>query len=255
MTTALQGSISTLAIIIKLADIPDNRQIWYADDAGYGGVIEGLKAWWDKLSECGPPFGYFPEASKTRLVTKPQFYDKAKAVFENSGVQITSEGRRYVGAAIGTQDFKASWVKTKVEKWIKELQQLIPIAKCEPQLAYSAYVVGLCKRWMFIMRTMKDISHLLEPLDKVITNEFLPCIINFSFSQTEREIFGLPAKYGGLGVFVPSEISKAEYQYSRTATLPLVETILQQRISLAPDESLKLFEVTGKKKQVSQKIK
>ena len=41
---------------------------------GVSGVsTEPLRAWWDQVSSLGPSFGYFPNASKTWLVTKQQF--------------------------------------------------------------------------------------------------------------------------------------------------------------------------------------
>ena len=40
------------------------RQIWYADDASAGGKLDGLSAWWDKVTELGPQLGYFPNSAK-----------------------------------------------------------------------------------------------------------------------------------------------------------------------------------------------
>ena len=46
------------------------RQVWYADDALAAGKLATLKCWCDKLFSLSPAFGYFANASKTRLVTK-----------------------------------------------------------------------------------------------------------------------------------------------------------------------------------------
>ena len=59
-------------------------QIWYADDAGAGGILQDLKKWWDKLNIHGPQLGYFPEATKTWLVVKPQFKSKAEEIFRGT---------------------------------------------------------------------------------------------------------------------------------------------------------------------------
>lgn len=46
------------------------RQIWYTDDASAGGKLDGLRAWWDKITQLGPEYGYFPNPAKTWLVVK-----------------------------------------------------------------------------------------------------------------------------------------------------------------------------------------
>ena len=46
----------------------------------------------------GPSFGYYTNASKTWLITKPEH---ASVAFEGSNVQITSEERPYLGAPLG----------------------------------------------------------------------------------------------------------------------------------------------------------
>ena len=39
-------------------------QVWYADDSGAGGKIEGLRSWWNGLNEKGSYFGYDPNSAK-----------------------------------------------------------------------------------------------------------------------------------------------------------------------------------------------
>ena len=140
----------------------------------------------------------------------------------------------YLGAAIGSVQFKETYVKEK--EWVKELNELSVLAKTEPQLAYAAYIFGLSERWMYLIRTMEDISHLNQPLENCIKNVFLPSFLQFSFSDSERKLFSLPAKYGGIGVFNPTEICHYEFQSSSSATAPLVKMITDQRIELSPEE-------------------
>ena len=57
-------------------------------------------------------FGYFVNADKTWLVTKEEHLASAIDTFSNTGVQVTSDdGRPYLGAAIGTQEFVVSHVR------------------------------------------------------------------------------------------------------------------------------------------------
>ena len=60
--------LAVLPLIKKLAE--EAKQVWYADEATGGGKLEQLRRWWDKLNECGPAFGYFPNAVKTWLIVE-----------------------------------------------------------------------------------------------------------------------------------------------------------------------------------------
>ena len=118
-------ALSTIPHIEMLqCDLADVSQVWYADDASAARKIVRLCEWWSQLSTQGPKYGYFANATKTWLVTKVKHYVTATASFADTGVQVTSKGRPYLGAAFGTEEFVTSHVKEKVPKWIKELRQL-----------------------------------------------------------------------------------------------------------------------------------
>ena len=154
---------------------------------------------------------------------KPEHVVKAKAVFPNTGVQITEEGvtdtdetsregQRYLGSALGTPTFIKNYAAKKIDTWVSELEGLCEIAKTEPQLAYAAYTFGLCKRWMYLMRTVPGISQLFAPLEACIRSKFLPALlVNYQFNDLDRELCSLPAKHGGLGIFNPVEVCDFEY--------------------------------------------
>ena len=52
-------------------------------------------------------------------------------------IKYTTEGKRHLGAVIGSSIFKDQYVNEKVEKWYKELERLIKISETQPQAAYS----------------------------------------------------------------------------------------------------------------------
>jgi hypothetical protein len=206
-------------------------QIWYADDAGATGTFEKLKEWWDTLNENGPKLGYFPEPSKSWLVVKPTLEHKAKQIFAGTGVKITTEGRKYLGSPIGTKEFVKSFVAEMVSDWEKELVDLTQISKKEPQVCYAAYIFGLSKRWLYIMRTTSEIAELFEPLESCISEQFLPTLFKQFNADTLRKVIALPAKLGGLSIFDPTKIAADEYKYSTSATGPLVRLILEQKLT------------------------
>ena len=47
---------------------------------------------------------------------KPESREQAEEIFRGTGVKISSEGERHMGAVIGSKAFKEIYVKTKVEK-------------------------------------------------------------------------------------------------------------------------------------------
>ena len=57
-------------------------------------------------------------------IVKPSHYDAAVSIFLGSGVLITAEGKRHLGAALGTTSFVSSFVNQNVSVWKHELEVL-----------------------------------------------------------------------------------------------------------------------------------
>ena len=118
-----------------------------------------------------------------------------------------------------------------VADWKKELLDLTQICKQEPQVCYAAYVFGLSKRWLYLMRTTPEIAEFFEPLECCISEQFLPTLFKSFNADILRKITTLPAKFGGLSIFDPVQIAPDENKYSRAATEPLVSIILEQKLT------------------------
>ena len=221
----------TMPIVLSGGTIVDNecvKQIWYADDSAAGGELNAIRSWWDNLCQTGPLFGYYPKPSKTWVICKPEYEEKAKAIFPD--LNITSVGQRYLGSFIGTEQGKEDFIDRKVEEWCKDLHQLAEIASREPQIAYSAFVYGLSKRWNYVCRTTPRIAQRLIPLEQATRESFIPAILDriFDCSDDVREIFTLPPRYGGLGIPNMMDMSDSEYEYSCRATKELKDAIVNQ---------------------------
>ena len=86
-----------------------------------------------------------------------------------------------------------------------------------------------------MMRTMPNIYGKLKVLDKAIDN-FISFLLNkHSCSRTERILFSLPVKLGGLGILIPSELSDIQYKNSVYITKSLTDNILNQNQKLEVD--------------------
>ena len=44
-------------------------------------------------------------------------------------VNVTLEGRRHLGAVIGSKEFKNQYCQEKVDKWVREMEPLTEISK------------------------------------------------------------------------------------------------------------------------------
>lgn len=227
-------AISTCNIINSLKEnVPAASQVWFADDSAAGGKLEPLMRWWTHLNEVGPRYGYHPKPSKTWLILKdPDLLDRAKELF-GQNIKMTTEGKRHIGAALGTDDFKREFVNKKVEKWVEDVHQLAAIAKEEPQAALCGFNTGLAQRWTFVQRTMSGIAALFQPLEDAITNELIPALCGRRLSEMERRMVALPYRFGGLGIRNPVKTADSECDASMRITALLADLIVQQDADLS----------------------
>ena len=109
-------AISLQPLITRLGISNDLKQCWFADDASGAGSLEDIKRWWDVLTEAGPDLGYYPNAKKCWLITKPDKKDHAKAIFEGTAINISTQGQKHLGAALGSRAYLEEYVDGKVEE-------------------------------------------------------------------------------------------------------------------------------------------
>ena len=171
---------------------------------------------------------YFPNASKTwlKLVTKENSFSAAQAVFADTNIQVTSEGRPYLGIPVGTDEYIQSFIARKIGQWAGELEKLAQIACSQPHAAYAAFTHGFTSKWTYFTRTMKDLSSFLVPLELIIRSKLIPALTcRPPPSDLERNLLALPARLGGMAIPDPSAASNA-YISSLKITQPIVNTIL-----------------------------
>jgi len=223
-------SISVTPLIRALND-SCIRQVWFADDATAGGTLCGLFEWWTKIKSLGAAYGYYPNASKTWLIVKPEFLGAANKVFRGTGVNVTADGRRHLGAALGCRSFTEQYMKEKMDHWLKSVHRLSGVAKAHPHAAYCAFVHGLCNKWTYFMRTIPEVSGFFAPLEEGLSQIFIPALTDRSVNEQERALFALPVRLGGLGIRNFPECSDDEFAASLKVTSPLVEAILKQQFT------------------------
>ena len=72
------------------------------------------------------------------------FLSKAREIFANTGVTVTTEGMTVLGVPIGTDTFVKNAILKKVSTWSNELAE---IADTHPHAAFSAFGHGFSSRW------------------------------------------------------------------------------------------------------------
>ena len=226
--------LSTKPILELLQkQVPEVLQVWFADDATGAGKLEALKLWWDGIQKEGLRYGYFVKPSKSWIVLKDQTkLEQCQEIFKESPIQITCEGKRHLGAAVGTEQFKNEYIDEKVSKWTNNILTLSKIAQSQPHAAYAAFVHGEQHKYTYFLRTLNNISANLKPLDTAITESFLPALFGHELSENERNIVSMSLKEGGLGVKFVGAMSDSCYETSLKVTEPLSEQIRLQSSEL-----------------------
>ena len=106
-------ALATIPLISRVGESLSIVQVWYADDASAAGNLLSIRSWWDNVVSHGPAFGYYANGSKTWLVTKESHLDKAREIFLDTQVRITSKGRPLLGAPLGSKEFIDHFISEK----------------------------------------------------------------------------------------------------------------------------------------------
>ena len=54
-------------------------------------------------------------------------------MFAGSGMNITTEGRKHLGAVLGSREYLEDYVGSQVAKWVDEVTSLAELAISQPQ--------------------------------------------------------------------------------------------------------------------------
>ncbi|XP_048582338.1 uncharacterized protein LOC5520811 isoform X1 [Nematostella vectensis] len=220
-------ALSLQPLISRLQAATQVNQCWFADDATGCGSLDDVRQWWDTLQSSGPDLGYFPNAVKCWLVTKPEKEESARKIFEGTGINITTEGRKHLGAALGSRPHLEQYVDSKVDEWVGQVTKLAEFAVSQPQASYAAYTFGLKHRWTYFLITLPDIEDLLLPLERAISDTLIPSLTERTCTQAERDLLALPADEASL-----------EFTASTKVCGPLAEQIKQQTHELPCDDAV-----------------
>ena len=76
-----------------------------------------------------PGYGYHPKASKSWLIVKEAATEEAKRQFSGTEVQITTEEKRLLGAAIANNIFEEKFTESIIPLLVQQVSRLAEVAQ------------------------------------------------------------------------------------------------------------------------------
>ena len=232
-------AIGLMPLILRHArreQVSKAKQVGFADDMTGGGKLLMLREFFDGVVENGPMYGYDAEPTKSWLIVKEDRFEAAVEIFNGSGVNITTRGKKHLGAVIGQLHYKEKFVGDLLEKWTTQIKVLAEIATFEPQMAYTAFTTCIRHRYTYYMRSIPDISELLKPLENEIRLRLIPALLEGRMcNDDERQLLSLPIRLGGMGIINVCDVSDNEHANSKQATELLTAAIIAQQTALPLD--------------------
>ena len=87
-------------------------------------------------------------------------------------MNVTYDGRPYLGAAVGSREYVTAHVESKIDEWVSDMKYLI--AETQPHAAFSAFTHGLPSKWTYLSPTIPDIGPVMKPLDDALHSDLIP---------------------------------------------------------------------------------
>ena len=87
---------------------------------------------------AGNDYGYFANPSKSWLLVKPSLLATAKSLFADTNINITSNGCRYLGSPIGSDEFVNEYIINTVSEYYQPLLRLSPMLRIPFSLMVSS---------------------------------------------------------------------------------------------------------------------
>ena len=159
-------------------------------------------------------------AFKSWLVVKEENFEEACTLFKGTSLWITTEGYPYLGAPLGSPEFKSAFLEDKVSQWQQDVLRLSQFASNQPHASYSAMLHGLSSRWAFLSRTVRNLSSHLTPVEEAIRLHLLPKLCLHPPNNSERAVLALPIRFGGLGYLIRVNPPKTATTFQFQSLLP-----------------------------------
>ena len=133
------------------------KNLCLADDITGAGKLVNSKKSWSKIISEGLKFGYYVNEDKSLL-------NEAQQIFSNFDIKFSPKGKRHLGVAIGSSDFRKVYATEKVNNWCEEINKLSEYVKIQPHAAYSAVYHGEVHKVTHFQKKISDMHSVLNHL-------------------------------------------------------------------------------------------
>ena len=98
--------------------------------------------------------------------------------------------------------------------WFLLINDMYPLLELQPQ---AAHVLSQNFEWSYLHRVLPNCDASFASLHDVINKRFWPSVFGGQISKSEQNLFSLPARLGGMGIFDPVELTKVAYTTMTTS--------------------------------------
>ena len=175
----------------------------------------------------------------------------AKALFGELGIKIVS-GHRFLGGFIGEKDEVRGFVLEKVTTWTSGVNKLAEAAEFYPQAAFAALSKSMQFQWSYLQRVVPDCDSCFELLRNALNDIFWLAVLQGTqgtISDSEKKLFTLPARHGGMGIHDPLLTAASSFTNSRKRTALIVDAIKCSSVFSVLDHTEHLLKLHRKIKQ------
>ena len=155
------GILALIKFLLEFINLNemDAKEVTFADKFFVAVNLNSIKDYWDKLTAMGPKYGYFPKPTKSYLIVKEKKLIEAQNLFTDLRGNITAEGKRYLGAFIGSTEYRDKYVKNLGKDWDNQPTYNF-VNDCRNTTA-SRLHGGFKSKLNYFLRTIPNIRHLL----------------------------------------------------------------------------------------------
>ena len=182
-------AFATQPLVKALSTVcPSVPQIWYADhDAALGPLIE-LRCYWDRDLGLGQGFGYLPNAKKSTLLVRRELVEDARQLFDGTGVSVTTDGLKYLGSPIGSDEYIGKYARYSEAQWSANVKACADVAESQPHAAYYVFVSALQRQWSYALRLTEFPDGGLSVLEDILDRAFIPALLGHGEGHQARQL-------------------------------------------------------------------
>ena len=181
-------------------------QVWYADDGSTAGRLGAVLEWASMAVRIGPKYGYHLILKKCILTTPPQHLNQLRSSLKNTpfGNAAVGTSTEILGAFIGTDTEKKSFIDDKVQRMASAVSRLADVGSNCPQALHVAYTKALQHRTTYLERTTASKDEDFAPIAMAVKQKLMPAITGRPVTDSVEDVLALPVRLGGLALSNPT---------------------------------------------------